>query len=63
MDNVVFFSLQELTEAYFTEMTSENNIGKLGKKLVKTLREILNEFLRKMTNNEDLFENGLEETN
>ena len=57
MDHVVFFSIQEMVEAYYKEMSCEESVKKFGKKLIKYLREVLNEFVDKMAWNEDLFEN------
>lgn len=48
MDHMAFYTLEELVEAYYKEMSTEESVKKLGKKLIKYLREILNEFIDKM---------------
>ena len=48
MDHMAFFTIEEMTEAYYKEMSTEDGVKKLGKKLIKQLREVLDEFIDKM---------------
>lgn len=58
LDKLVFFSMEELVEEYLQFLQNDENGQNLGKFFIKSLKQVLEEFLLKWNNKEDLYENG-----